>query len=66
MRWKRYQAGVDPKHLKFIDETSAKTNMAPLRDWGKRANKVKAKAPFGHWNSLTLFAALRHDRINAP
>ena len=25
-----------------------------------------AKAPFGHWNTMTFVAALRHDRIVAP
>lgn len=25
-----------------------------------------ARAPFGHWRTLTFLAALRHDRIDAP
>ena len=25
-----------------------------------------AKAPYGHWNTMTFLAALRHDRIDAP
>ena len=66
VRWKQYQGGIDPKRLVFIDETSAKTNMAPMRGWGKRGDRVKAKAPFGHWNTMTFLAALRHDRIDAP
>lgn len=65
-RWKRHQGGIDPKRLVFIDETWAKTNMAPLRGWGRRGDRVKAKAPFGHWNTMTFLAALRHDRIDAP
>lgn len=24
------------------------------------------KAPFGHWNTMTFLAALRHDRVTAP
>jgi transposase len=24
------------------------------------------QAPFGHWNTMTFIAALRHDRIEAP
>jgi putative transposase len=40
--------------------------MAPLRDWGKRGHRVLAKAPFGHWHTMTFLAALRHDRIDAP
>ena len=40
--------------------------MAPLRGWGRRGDRVQAKAPFGHWNTMTFLAALRHDRIDAP
>ena len=50
----------------FIDETWTKTNMAPLRGWGPRGDRVKAKAPFGRWKTMTFIAALRHDRIDAP
>ena len=52
--------------LVFIDETWAKTNMAPLRGWGPRGARLKAKAPFGHWKTMTFIAALRCDRIDAP
>jgi transposase len=50
----------------FIDETWAKTNMAPLRGWGPCGARLKAKAPFGRWKTLTFIAALRCDRIEAP
>lgn len=40
--------------------------MAPLRGWGPRGARVKAKAPFGRWKTMTFIAALRHDRIDAP
>ena len=50
----------------FIDETWAKTNMAPLRGWCRRGTRLKAKAPFGRWKTMTFIAALRHDRIDAP
>ena len=62
----RYQGAIDPQRLVFIDETWTKTNMAPLRGWGRRGDRVPAKAPFGHWNTMTFLAALRHDRIDAP
>ena len=52
--------------LVFIDETWAKTNMAPLRGWAERGVRLKAKAPFGHWKTMTFIAALRCDRIDAP
>lgn len=50
----------------FIDETWTKTNMAPLRGWSAKGKRLLAKAPFGHWNTMTFVAALRHDRIVAP
>ena len=50
-RWQRHQGQIDPQRLVFIDETWTKTNMAPLRGWGRRGDRVKAKAPFGHWNT---------------
>ena len=65
-RWQRHQGQIDPQRLVFIDETWTKTNMAPLRGWGRRGERVKAKAPFGHWNTMTFLAALRHDRIDEP
>lgn len=65
-QWKKYQGLVDPRRLVFIDETWAKTNMTPIRGWAPRGQKLVARAPFGHWRTLTFLAALRHDRIDAP
>ena len=50
----------------FIDETWAKTNMAPLRGWCRRGERLRAKAPFGRWKTMTFIAALRRSRIDAP
>lgn len=36
-----------------------------VRGWGPRGARVKAKAPFGGWKTMTFIAALRHDRIDA-
>jgi len=30
-QWRQYQGRIDPARLIFIDETSMKTNMTPLR-----------------------------------
>jgi transposase len=65
-RWKRHQGAVDPRRLVFLDETWAKTNMAPLRGWAPRGERLIGKAPCGHRNTLTFLAALRCDRIEAP
>jgi len=40
--------------------------MAPLRGWSLRGKRLKAKAPYGHWKTMTFLAALRHNRIDAP
>ena len=64
--WKKYQASVDPRRLVFIDETWTKTNMAPLRGWAPRGQRLEAKVPYGHWKTMTFLAALRCDRIDAP
>jgi hypothetical protein len=44
-RWKAHQGRVDPRRLVFIDETWAKTNMAPLRGWGPKGQRLRDKAP---------------------
>lgn len=40
--------------------------MAPLRGWSPKGRRLPAKAPYGHWKTMTFLAALRHDRIDAP
>jgi transposase len=40
--------------------------MAPLRGWAPRGQRLPGRAPFGHWNTMTFLAALRHDRVEAP
>jgi transposase len=64
-QWKKYQGRLDPARLVFIDETWAKTNMAPLRGWAPVGQRLHAKVPYGHWRT-TFLAALRYDRIDAP
>jgi transposase len=52
--------------LVFVDETWAKTNMAPLRGWCLHGQRLAAKVPYGHWKTMTFIAALRCDEITAP
>jgi len=40
--------------------------MTPLRGWAARGKRLIGKAPFGHWNTMTFIAALRHDGVTAP
>ena len=66
VQWTKYQGRIDPARLVFIDETWTKTNMAQLRGWAPVGQRIRAKVPNGHWKTMTLLAALRHDRIDAP
>lgn len=65
-QWTKYRKRIDPSRLVFIDETWTKTNMAPLRGWAPRGQRIRAKLPQGRWQTMTFLAALRHDRITAP
>lgn len=65
-QWKKYQGRLDPRRLVFIDETWAKTNMAPLRGWAPKGQRLHAKVPYDHWRTMTFLAALRCDRIDSP
>ena len=66
MRWRVHQPRLDPARLVFVDETWVKTNMTRSRGWSRRGTPLLAKAPHGHWQTMTFLAGLRHDRIVAP
>jgi len=65
-RWQAHQGKIDPCRLVFLDETWTKTNMAPLRGWAPRGQRLIGKVPQGKWKTMTFLAALRHDGIDAP
>ena len=54
------------ERLVFLDETWLKTNMVKTTGWSPRGDRLVDHAPFGHWNTQTFVAALRHDRLDAP
>jgi transposase len=64
--WRDAQKSLDPRRLVFIDETWASTNMTPLYGRCEKGKRLIAHAPFGHWKTTTLIAALRHDGLTAP
>jgi transposase len=66
VQWIKYQDRIAPERLVFIDETWTRTDMAPLRGWAPRGERLTAKVPHGRWKTMTFLAALRHDRIDAP
>jgi transposase len=55
-----------PGRLVFIDETSVKTNMTPLRGRSLKGERLMADAPFGKWRTQTFVAGLRCDELVAP
>jgi hypothetical protein len=55
-----------PERLIFIDETGTTTKMTRLRGRVRLGQRLKMKAPFGHWGTQTFIAALRHDGLTAP
>ena len=58
--------GRQPERLVFVDETSVKTNMTPLRGRSLRGERLMAEAPFGRWHTQTFVAGLRWDGLVAP
>ena len=64
--WILNQPQLDPARLVFIDETWAKTNMAPTFGRARRGQRVRAKVPCGRWETTTFIAGLRQDGIIAP
>ncbi len=40
--------------------------MTRLYGWSPVGQRLKAYAPGGHWKTMTVIAALRHDRLTAP
>lgn len=57
---------AQPARLVFIDETSVKTNMTPLRGRSPRGKRLRADAPFGKWHTQTFIAGLRCHELVAP
>lgn len=55
-----------PARLVFIDETSVKTNMTPLRGRSPCGTRLRAEAPFGKWHTQTFIAGLRCHELVAP
>jgi len=55
-----------PERLVFVDESGTTTKMTRLRGRARRGQRLKMKAPFGHWRTQTFVAGLRHDGLTAP
>ncbi len=55
-----------PHRLIFLDETGTTTKMTRLRGRCSRGQRLRAKAPFGHWMTQTFVAGLRCAKLTAP
>ncbi len=55
-----------PHRLVFLDETGTTTKMTRLYGRCLKGQRLKARAPFGHWNTQTFIAGLRCDGLTAP
>jgi len=56
--WRRKTAAVDPRRLKFLDQTSAKTTLTRLYGRAPRGQRVREYVPDGRWKSMTLMGTL--------
>ncbi len=69
LRWRldrQPQMRAKPHHLVFLDETATTTKMTKLRGRAPKGERLKARAPFGHWKTQTFIAGLRCDCLVAP
>jgi transposase len=57
---------LEPHRLVFLDETGTTTKMTRPRGRSLKGQRLRSKAPFGHWKTQTFVAGLRCDALTAP
>ena len=57
---------LEPHRLVFLDETGTTTKMTRPRGRCLKGERLRSKAPFGHWKTQTFIAGLRCDALTAP
>jgi transposase len=57
---------LEAHRLVFVDETGTTTKMTRLRGRCPKGQRLKAKAPWGHWKTQTFIAGLRCHGLTAP
>jgi hypothetical protein len=57
---------LEAHRLVFLDETGTTTKMTRLRGRSLKGQRLRSKAPFGHWKTQTFVAGLRCDALTAP
>jgi transposase len=55
-----------PHRLIFLNETYVNTKMMRLRGRSRRGQRLRMKAPFGHWKTHTFVAGLRCNELSTP
>jgi hypothetical protein len=50
---------LEPHRLVFLDEAGTTTKMTRLRGRCPKGQRLRSKAPFGHWKTQTFIAGLR-------
>jgi transposase len=63
--WRACQDQVDPEQLVFLDETGLKTDVARLRGWAARGERLVEAIPGGKWHVSTLVQAIALDGTRA-
>ena len=64
--WRRAARRFGPGRLVFLDEAGANTAMTRRYGRAKRGERVRAAAPAGTWQALTVLAAVRPEGAFAP
>src|ERR1700753_3987107 len=57
---------LERESLVFIDETGTTTKMTRLRGRCLKGQRLRSKAPCGHWKTQTFVAGLRAHELTAP
>lgn len=57
---------LEPHRLVFLDETGTNTKMTRLYGRCPKGQRLRSKAPFGHWKTQTFIAGLRCFGLTAP
>lgn len=59
--WHQKQGSWEAERLVSLDETGLNTKMTRLYGRSEVGRRCLAKVPYGHWQTATFIAALRHD-----
>ena len=65
-QWAAAQLEIDLDCVVAVDETWAKTNMTRTYGRSERGARLKAKTPYGRWETTTFLGAMRSTGFVAP